>query len=138
MKKIYTSNYARQRNNPLAYAISVKAPDWYNGKTLPLLAPTWDLVMDIKHGVIDNTEYEKRYLDLIDERNKNQEVSNLITSLPDQSFLLCYEKPNDYCHRHTLAIWVVTNLSIDMEEWKNKKEVKEELQQTAVDSFLDF
>lgn len=138
MKMLYTSNYARQGQNPKAYAVSVKPPDWYEGKTLPLLAPTWDIVSGIQKGVFTYDDYREEYLRLLEDRNKNNKVTDLIKSLPEGSFLLCYEPPNEFCHRHILGQWILHNCAIYVEEWKNEEEVKKELQQLSVDSLLDF
>ena len=31
--------------------------------------------------------------------------------------LICYEKPDDFCHRHLVAYWLIQN-GIECEEWK--------------------
>ena len=136
MKKIYTSNYARKGSDPLALAISVGLPEWYAGKRNIDLAPTWEIVRGIQRGQIDIAVYESVYLQLLE--NRNVDPYQLIETLPNNTFLLCYEKPTDFCHRHTLANWVLNNTGFQIEEWKNEKEQKEADKQGIVDSLLEL
>ncbi len=138
MKKIYTSNYARHGNNPLAIGISLTVPDWYEGERLAYLAPKSDMVGKIKKGEenYNQRKYTREYLDLLKVRNVN--AKRLIDSLPDGTLLLCYESPNDFCHRHILADWVERLSGFIITEWKNKDELEKESQNKVVDSILDF
>jgi uncharacterized protein YeaO (DUF488 family) len=136
MKIVYTSNYSRKGKDSNSYAVSVKPPDYYEGATLPLLAPTWEIVMGSKANEITQEEYTQRYLELLAERELTpQDVADV---LPDGCFLLCYEKPTDFCHRHILAEWLNQADGIHVEEWKNEQEQKEQQKDQLVDSLLDF
>lgn len=138
MKKIYTSNYARHGNNPLAIAISLTVPDWYEGKQLEYLAPKSDMVGKIRKGSANYNQrkYTREYLDILNARNVNAE--QLINSLPDGTLLLCYESPGDFCHRRILADWIERKTGFIVAEWKNEKELEQENQNKVVDSILDF
>jgi len=136
MKKIYTSNYARKGADPKSIAISVGLPDWYEGKRNKNLAPTWEIVRGIQRGRIDIATYESVYLQLLEDRSVDP--YQLIEELPNNTFLLCYEKPTDFCHRHTLANWVFNNTGFQIEEWKNEKEQQAAKQQGIVESLLDL
>lgn len=138
MKYIYTSNYARQANNPLAIGISLTVPEWYTGDRRLDLAPTSDMVFSLKRDRrgYNQRKYVRDYIDVLHERNiKPQE---LIDSLPDGSILLCYESPDDFCHRHLLANWVEEHTGFQILEWQNEDERLKENQNAVVDSIVSF
>ncbi|MCU0332703.1 MAG: DUF488 domain-containing protein [Ignavibacteriaceae bacterium] len=104
MKKIYTSNYARNGKNPNAYGTSYVRPRWYNGKMLPEIAPTKDLVTRYKNNEIDIEQYTREYIRTLRERGLTPEKALVL--IPDRAILLCYEAPGDFCHRRVLAEWI--------------------------------
>jgi uncharacterized protein YeaO (DUF488 family) len=120
MKRLYTSNYARNGKHPLAISISVVAPPWFEGEMLPILAPTWEIVEQYKHRPLLERGYTVKYLKLLQlqkEReytveylkllqSRNIDVQQLVESLPNGAILLCYESPNDFCHRHIARNWL--------------------------------
>lgn len=136
MKKIYTSNYARKGADPKALAISAWPPQWYEGKGLKILAPTRELVLSVIRGEMDMDDYKQKYIDLLEERIPNPQ--EIIDEIPDGSYLLCYEKVTDLCHRHLLRDWIYEKTGFQIEEWKNEKEQKEADQQGIVDSLLEL
>lgn len=109
--KLYTSNYARNHDHPNAVGISIVPPKWYKGKGYPRLAPTWDMVKDYKNGVIDEAEYTRKYLKILENLNP----TTVATILGDGAVMLCYESPTDFCHRHIVAVWM-TEAGIEVEE----------------------
>jgi len=138
MKKLYTSNYARHANNPLAIGISLVVPEWYVGVRMLDLAPTSDMVFSIKrdrHGY-NKRKYVRDYIDLMHDRKINPHA--LIKSLPTGTLLLCYESPEDFCHRHVLADWIKEHTGFEIEEWKNEKELLADKQSKVVDSIVSF
>lgn len=38
------------------------------------------------------------------------------------AYLLCYETPEKFCHRHMLAAWLNFSISTGIEEWEQKNE----------------
>ena len=136
MKTIYTSNYARKGNHQYAIAISVRPPDYYNGKWCNKLAPTWNLVNDYKNHIISATEYAIKYIELLE--NRQIFPQELVDSIPDGAFLLCFEKPSDFCHREVLAKWLNDNTNVSILEWKTAKELQADKQVILVESLLGF
>ncbi len=138
MKKIYTSNYARHANNPMAIGISLTIPDWYEGKRLEFLAPKSEMVGKIRKDSANYNQrkYTREYLDLI--KARNVDAKQLIEALPDGTILLCYESPNEFCHRRILAEWIEREIGFVIPEWKNEKELEKETQNKVVDSILNF
>jgi len=136
MKKIYTSNFARKGTDPKALAISAWPPPWYQGKGLNMLAPTRALVLAVIKGEMDLEEYTERYIALLEERIPDPQA--VLDDIPDGSFLLCYEKVTDTCHRHILRDWIFKKTGVQIEEWKNEKEQLEADKQGIVDSLLEL
>jgi uncharacterized protein YeaO (DUF488 family) len=121
---IYTSNYARSGKYSLSYAISVKPPDWYEGKCLPQLAPTWELVTGIKRGIITEEEYSTRYINLLISRKYDPQ--KIVDALPDNTRLLCYESAGEFCHRRVLAKWIEDSIGVIIPEWTSEEDIKKE------------
>jgi hypothetical protein len=135
-KKIYTSNYARKGSDPKALAISAWPPPWYEGKGLNILAPTRQLVLDVIKGEMDLETYQKEYIKLLEERIPDPQ--KVLDEIPDGSFLLCYAKPSDSCHRHMMRDWFFEKTGYMIEEWKNETEQKEADQQGIVEDLLEL
>lgn len=121
MKKIIlTSNYARQCENPDAIGISRSHPIWFRGKIMIELAPPWDVVDGAKRGINSREEITKQYIDYLE--INEVDPYELIDRLPHNSMLLCYESPNELCHRRILADWIEDKTGFHIPEWKNEKE----------------
>lgn len=94
MTDIYTSQYKYKGLDRLD--ITVKGQDplgrWF--------APTWDMVMGYKNGIISESEYKRLY-------------NNILVKIPtyiwteltkrERITLVCFCKPNTFCHRVLLA-----------------------------------
>lgn len=110
-KILYTSYFAKaDLSNPLAYAITVKVPDWAGkneGRRLnhcPDLAPTFRMLRLYKNNYITEAQYKDMYLHELNSRGKTpQQVAD---ALPDGAILLCYERRGQFCHRHIAAEWL--------------------------------
>ena len=136
---LYTSNYARKGRDEGSYAISRKAPDWYKGKEIDFLAPTWEIVMGSKEGRISHDQYAEMYLDLLNQRKFIPlTFMEWIESLECDVYLLCYEAPNEFCHRRVLAEYIEQDTGIKVPEWLNEKERKAKAIQESVDNLLTF
>jgi len=132
-KRIYTSNYARNSNNPHAVSISASSPPHFEGKRINLLAPTWDMIKKYKQGKINEEQYSQLYIDLLKSRNLTPE--SIYNSIPHRTVMLCYEKRGDFCHRRVLAEWIEQALGVEIPEWESEEEVQK---LAVVDSLLDF
>ncbi|KKL28757.1 hypothetical protein LCGC14_2371980, partial [marine sediment metagenome] len=87
-------------------------------------------------GEMDLKEYKKKYISLLEERISDPQ--KVLDDIPDGSFLLCYEKTTDTCHRHLLRDWIYEKTGFQIEEWKNEKEQKDADQQSIVDSLIEM
>lgn len=139
---IYTSYFAMLRkiekynqdiNSEYYIPISIcgKVPEWYKGLQYKKVAPKIGFFKEWKENH-DNDFYIKHYkeeildnlnilnilddiYEIIPEKYKNHfEISNH-PWWNDQTVhivLLCYEKPEDFCHRHLLANWMNKELDV--------------------------
>ena len=136
MNQIFTSNYARHAQNPNAFAISRKAPDWYHGEEIQSLAPSWDIIMPYRDGRLGREGYKTQYIELL--KSRKLTAKGIVESIPDGAILLCYEAQNEFCHRRVLADWIEKETGFVIPEWQNEKEKKKQGQENLVDSLLDF
>lgn len=104
-KRLYTSYFARSRHHPKAVAITSTNPAWAKDlMRCAYLAPKWSLVKSYKCGRITKERYTKEYLAMLNSCGKTpQQVADM---LPEGAVLLCYENPQDFCHRHIAAEWL--------------------------------
>lgn len=66
------------------------------------LAPSWDIVMGIKQGVISEEEYTEVYLGMLKEsRLRHPDKWAALLKLPSLAFA-CYCSSGKFCHRHLL------------------------------------
>lgn len=111
--KIYTSYYARMKNLFSKYtvvAISTSVPEWFpNAYTLRELCPGWDLVNGIKSGSITKEEYTEKYklkLSMYNPKEVRSTLRGIYQETGKDIVLCCYERPEDFCHRHIVAEWL--------------------------------
>lgn len=113
---MYTGYFAKLKEYKQAglipISISGKAPEWYDGLEYKKLAPKWSFFSEWKYGSHKgDNEY---YISQFDTKVlKETSVENVLKDLADLSggeldnvILLCYEKPDDFCHRHLVANWI--------------------------------
>lgn len=107
---IYTSYFANLKNIPKGItpiSICGKAPDWYEGFQYKKLAPKYDFFIEWKE-THDNDFYIKCFDEqVLNALSAREVVSDLFALAKTQNIvLLCYEKPDDFCHRHLVANWL--------------------------------
>jgi len=107
---IYTSYFAKLQNIPssvVPISICGKAPDWYTGSQYKKLAPKYNFFMEWKRNQ-DNIFYIREYYAQVLAPLKQEDVlfELLKLSMNKDIVLLCYEKPNEFCHRHLVAGWL--------------------------------
>ena len=119
---IYTSYFARLKDLPsdiTPISICGKAPDFYTGLQYKKLAPKYDFFMKWKQDH-DNDSYIRSFKDQV---LRPLNIYNVLSDLDSLSggsgkiALICYEKPEDFCHRHIVAEWFRAN-HVKCEEYK--------------------
>lgn len=118
MKQFYTSYYAKKGRDPKAVSISARAPSYFHGRWYLHLAPSWEIINGVKYGGWSEADYTSAYLSLlVNERGLTPE--RVASDLDDGSILLCYERSDDFCHRHIVAEWIESNTGIVVREWRD-------------------
>jgi len=104
----------------IKYPISIagKSPDWYNGPELKELAPLywwWKKWKDENCEYYHNNEwYTNMYNITVLNKTTPKKIESIITEIyPNIDIndvtLLCYERPESFCHRHIVAEWLNKN-----------------------------
>ena len=100
---IYTSYFGSKKwNYGNAVSIARYSPRWYQGHIYEPLFPT-DRILKMYHtGMLTDKGYADMYYEqVLLHLNPNDIYNDL-----DGKILLCYEKPDDFCHRHLVAQWL--------------------------------
>lgn len=77
------------------------------------LCPSWNLVQSYKLGKINEQRYVELYSSIILNKLSARTVYDELRS---DAILLCWERPEKFCHRHIVANWLSTILEIKIEE----------------------
>lgn len=114
-----------QKAGLTSVSIAGKCPSWYHGAEYKKLAPKWSFFNEWKNGSHkgDNEYYIKNFkelvLDKLDPAQVVKELEEFTGVSKDKIILLCYEKPDDFCHRHLVADWLSAYYEAERE--KNRK-----------------
>lgn len=111
---LYTTYFAKLRNLPadiVPVAICGKAPNGFTGLQYKKLAPKWGFFSQWKKNH-DNHYYvrcfNEQVLDPLDAQTVFNEIKDLAGGAEDIA-LVCYERPEAFCHRHLVANWFREN-----------------------------
>lgn len=142
MKTLYTSYFARNADNPNAIAICGLLTSWvrqgagFRGEHRPEFGPSWELVQKTKSGQLTHQQFAQQYLVELQQRGLTpQEV---VDRLPDGAILLCYEAPEDFCHRHILAEWLQQGADVQVYELLTQNEQRQQQQNQLVDKLIEW
>lgn len=115
--KVYTFYYSKAKYlDPNKYCfvqVSVSKPDWFKHDTtlLESVCPNWDIVNMYKEGLLSQDDYRVIYNEQLSKLDKSALLSQLEElcdkSGKDNIVLLCWEKSQDFCHRHLLIEWLI-------------------------------
>lgn len=116
---LYTSYFGRinevQRAGLKPVNVSLWAPNWFRGAHALELAPANSTLTKYKAGRLSNDGYLVEYAEILKRLNPRK-----IAERYDGCALLCYEKSDDFCHRHLIREWL-GYFGIDSEEWDGQK-----------------
>ena len=77
------------------------------------LAPKYSWWKEWHDGKFDNDWYvEKYYKTVLNLLDPNKVFLELTENNTKDVVLLCWEEPNEFCHRHIVAKWLNENLNI--------------------------
>ena len=120
--RIYTSYFGNLRKLSAAgvvpIGIALWKPKFFKGASLMTVAPTKYMLS----GQCGHDEYIRMYREILERQNPYNVVDTIETlSGGNDCALCCYEKPGDFCHRHLLADWIMSNTGIEVLEFGIQK-----------------
>ncbi len=89
-------------------SIALKTIPGFKGREYKALAPTWWILQEYKQDRdVDKyiSNYTAHVLNTLD-------PYQVYLELGEDAVLCCYEKRDDFCHRHLVARWLEHNLNI--------------------------
>lgn len=123
--KIWTTYYANLKNLPgyiLPVSIAGWAPKGWDGEEYKKVAPKKSWFWEYKRTEDQEFYVTKYYETVLSDLSKESVVKDLediLSRHPEYTeiALVCYEKPEDFCHRHILAAWLE---NYNIKEWEEK------------------
>lgn len=128
-RRFYTTYFARikeiEKIDGIPIAICGKSPDWYYGLEYKKLAPKYKFFKEWQINK-NNEYYIKHYYDevlnLLNPIKIFEELEQKVNNKNKDIYLVCYEKPLDFCHRHLVSQWLRNNgIWIEEKEWEEIK-----------------
>ena len=106
---IYTSYFSSKKYNKKDGISIARYNKFWDGESYPLLYPSANLLAWWK-GLSKEAQQSKYYQDIYCEAYFKETLSQLnphiVAAELDGKVLLCYEKSEDFCHRHLVAAWL--------------------------------
>lgn len=106
---MFTSYFANVANIPeglRAVAIARGVPKGFTGRLYQRLAPSWAM---LKMG---RPEYDRLFAGILARLDPHE----VYRDLGDDAVLLCWERPNLWCHRRMVAEWLEEKLGVCVPE----------------------
>ena len=114
---IYTSYFAKtaklNKDENILICISRYIPKWVDKDSmlhLLSLAPSEQLLKDYKANKVTEEQFKEQYIKGLDENIGLGNLLNYFKEIEQDSsknnidvYLICYEAPDKFCHRHILA-----------------------------------
>lgn len=117
--KIYTSYFANgaklQKVGITIIGIALYPPKWFCGPSIKYVSPSWDIL----HNSKSEDEYVQRFnSEILAHRDPKVFLSNIEKMSKGKDVALCcFEKPDEFCHRHLVAKWMNEQLGLGVEEY---------------------
>ena len=121
---IYTSYFDNIENLPITLcpiSIAGREPEnWVFPCKAKFLAPKWSFFKTYRETG-DKDYYTKHFQEeVLDKLNAGEVYIALKLMAGDRKpCLMCYEKPEEFCHRHLVANWLEEKLHIKVKEYEN-------------------
>ena len=100
-----TGSFRNCGNMKGAVAISNGAPDFFRGPRYKLVAPRWDMLR------MPREEYDREFDFILARLDPEEVYRDLVALGGEDAILLCWEKPNTWCHRRRIAEWLENSLT---------------------------
>lgn len=108
---IFTSYFENIKNIPTGFGLKLISiargtPHWFDGEKAPEFFPDWDIIKLVKNDKSRSAraKYVSEYEKILNKLNPKK-----LGRLYQNCVLLCYEKPDDFCHRHIISRWFNQN-----------------------------
>ena len=122
MKIVHTGNY---KNCLVGNTISISGDSGklenYKGLSMSNLSPKKEFydIWKANQGKISEEENNLYYIrEYYDKVLRYLDPNEIISKFPENPILLCYEEPEEFCHRHLVAFWLELFLGIQTSEVK--------------------
>lgn len=115
---IYTTYFSKVKNLPqnvIPISICGKAPDSWTGLQYKKLAPKYSFFKVWKETQDDDYYIEHYENEVLKQLNAIKVVAELKRLCGKSTYsdidiaLVCYEKPENFCHRHLVSDWLIKN-----------------------------
>jgi hypothetical protein len=94
-----------------AVSISIGVPSWYRGVQYKKVAPRRDMLK------MPREEYDFHFGLILKGLDPEVVYQDLLCMGGNDPILLCWEKPNVWCHRRRVAEWLEESLPIEITEF---------------------
>ena len=111
-----TSYFSKYRGEN-GVSIARKTPKGFKGVIYTPLFPPSGALYDYKSGNLTKEAVENIYIEEVLEK---LDPYKIIKDLGENAVLLCYEKSEDFCHRHIVAKWIYDKTGIIIPEYDYK------------------
>lgn len=117
--KIYTSYFSNgaklAKAGIMMIGIALYPPKWFTGLSNKYVSPSWDIL----HNSKSKEDYVQRFNSEILAHRDPKAFFSAIEKMANGKdvALCCFEKPDDFCHRHLVAKWLNEKLGLQVEEF---------------------
>ena len=107
---LFTAQYRYSGNDRIDITVKGQHPDW------KVFAPTWDMVMEHKKGIINDQQYTDKYYKLLMDRYNHggwaKSFESLASLAESQNVtVVCFCAKGAFCHRHLLCAFMAHNFA---------------------------
>lgn len=119
---LYTGYFAKvqsySENDLVVCSIAQYDPSWFTGLSIKQLSPDKTLLSRYKANEISFGFFAKEFLGYLETVDFEPIFEQLEQICDDYSgvVLCCYEKPNQFCHRHLVASYLNSHYQLGVKE----------------------
>ena len=107
---IYTGRFENltqyKQRGLVPVSIAGYAPDDYKEIQFKTLAPKYSWWKEWHDKKLSNDWYRTKYQETVLDKLNPKVIANRLKAFGENVVLLCYEKPNEFCHRQLVAAWL--------------------------------
>lgn len=112
---MYTGYFAKLKQYTDAGLVPISIatinPKWFMGLSYSKLSPGKEILYKWKYGSFkeNSNKFTRLFTKVLNELDKKKVVKELekLSGVKSKKIVLvCYERPNEFCHRHIVAEWI--------------------------------